>query len=229
MTSDPTRVALVTGAARGIGAAIVRELAATGDAVVACDVDHAAVVELAAGLSQIGLTCEPRGVDVTDASQVQRVVGATVERFGRVDGLVNNAGIGAVAPSEDLPRDVWDPVLGVNLTGSFLCAQAAGKMMLGQGRGVIVNVASIFGVVGMPRRAAYAASKHGLLGLTKVPAAEWTRRARGGLQPGVRSHPARHGRPTGGRLRRRRHPTTHAAGSLRGGRGGCPGGPVPRE
>jgi 3-oxoacyl-[acyl-carrier protein] reductase len=173
MTADATRVAIVTGSAKGIGAAIVRGLASAGVTVVACDIDDAAVGELAAELSQAGLACEPRRVDVTDATQVQRVFDGVVAEFGRIDVLVNNAGVGAVAASEDLPRGLWDRVLDVNLTGPFLCSQAAGAFMLRQGSGVIVNVASIFGVVGMPGRAAYVASKHGLLGLTKALATEW--------------------------------------------------------
>jgi 3-oxoacyl-[acyl-carrier protein] reductase len=173
MTADATRIAIVTGSAKGIGAAIVRGLASAGVTVVACDIDDAAVGELAAELSQAGLACEPRRVDVTDATQVQRVFDGVVAEFGRIDVLVNNAGVGAVAASEDLPRGLWDRVLDVNLTGPFLCSQAAGAFMLRQGSGVIVNVASIFGVVGMPGRAAYVASKHGLLGLTKALATEW--------------------------------------------------------
>jgi 3-oxoacyl-[acyl-carrier protein] reductase len=173
MTADATRVAIVTGSAKGIGAAIVRGLASAGVTVVACDIDDAAVGELAAELSQAGLACEPRRVDVTDATQVQRVFDGVVAEFGRIDVLVNNAGVGAVAASEDLPRGLWDRVLDVNLTGPFLCSQAAGAVMLRQRSGVIVNVASIFGVVGMPGRAAYVASKHGLLGLTKALATEW--------------------------------------------------------
>lgn len=102
------RVALVTGAAHGIGERIVRELAAGGDAVVACDIDRSAVVDLVAGLSRAGLTCQSLAVDVTDATQVDRVVDATVERFGRLDVLVINAGIGAVATKRELPREVWD-------------------------------------------------------------------------------------------------------------------------
>jgi 3-oxoacyl-[acyl-carrier protein] reductase len=173
MTADATRVAIVTGSAKGIGAAIVRGLASAGVTVVACDIDDAAVGEFAAELSQAGLACEPRRVDVTDATQVQRVFDGVVAEFGRIDVLVNNAGVGAVAASEDLPRGLWDRVLDVNLTGPFLCSQAAGAFMLRQGSEVIVNVASIFGVVGMPGRAAYVASKHGLLGLTKALATEW--------------------------------------------------------
>jgi 3-oxoacyl-[acyl-carrier protein] reductase len=127
VTLDPARVVVVTGAARGIGAAIVHELAAEGHVVVACDIDQAAVAELAAKVSRVGPVCEPRRLDVTDGNQVQSVVDATVARFGRIHVLVNNAGIGAVTASEDLARDVWDRVLDVNLTGPFLCSQASAR------------------------------------------------------------------------------------------------------
>lgn len=90
MTADATRLALVTGSAKGIGAAILRELAAAGVAVVACDIDDAALGELADEVSQAGAVCEPRRLDVTDATQVQRVIDATVAQFGRIDVLVNN-------------------------------------------------------------------------------------------------------------------------------------------
>jgi len=93
-----------------------------------------------------------------------------------VDVLVNNAGVGAIAPSEELPLDVWSRTLAVNLTGTFLCAQAAARHMLPAGGGVIVNIGSVFAATGMPMRAAYAASKHGVIGLTKVLASEWARR-----------------------------------------------------
>ena len=91
MTADVTRVAIVTGSAKGIGAAIVRGLASAGVTVVACDIDDAAVGELAAELSQAGLACEPRRVDVTDATQVKRVIDGVVAELGRIDVLVNNA------------------------------------------------------------------------------------------------------------------------------------------
>jgi gluconate 5-dehydrogenase len=161
VTAEATRVALVTGSAKGIGAAIVRELGAAGVTVVVCDIDDAAVGQLAAEVSQGGAACEPWRVDVTDATQVQRVIDGTVAQFGRIDALVNNAGVGAVASSEHLLREVWDRVLDVNFTGPFLCSQAAGAVMLRQGSGVIVNVASIFGVVGMPDSAAHHPGRRG--------------------------------------------------------------------
>jgi NAD(P)-dependent dehydrogenase (short-subunit alcohol dehydrogenase family) len=157
------RVAVVTGAGRGLGAAIAEELAARGAAVVAVDRDEGA----AAGL---------RVADVSDPDQVAALFDRVAAEHGRVDVLVNNAGVGAIAPSEELAPDVWSRTLAVNLTGTFLCAQAAARHMLPAGRGVIVNIASVFAAVGMPMRAAYAASKHGVVGLTKVLATEWATR-----------------------------------------------------
>ena len=114
--------------------------------------------------------------DVSDPEQVTALFDAAVAEHGRLDILVNNAGVGAVAPSEELPLDVWSRTLAVNLTGTFLCAQAAARHMLPAGRGVIVNIGSVFAATGMPMRAAYAASKHGVVGLTKVLATEWASR-----------------------------------------------------
>jgi 3-oxoacyl-[acyl-carrier protein] reductase len=112
--------------------------------------------------------------DVAVPADVERIVSDCVESFGRLDVLVNNAGVGAVAPSAELSYEQWQQTLAVNLTGPFLAAQAA-YPHLAQDGGVIVNVASIFAEVGIPERAAYAASKHGLLGLTRVLASEWAR------------------------------------------------------
>jgi 3-oxoacyl-[acyl-carrier protein] reductase len=176
------RVAVVTGAGRGLGAAIAEELAARGATVVVADVDR----ELAtATAEQIASTGEPlrrassAACDVSDPAAVAALFDAVVAEHGRIDVLVNNAGVGAVAPSEELSLDVWSRTLAVNLTGTFLCAQAAARHMLPAGRGVIVNVGSVFAATGMPMRAAYAASKHGVVGLTKVLGTEWaTRRIR---------------------------------------------------
>jgi len=170
------RIAIVTGASRGIGAAIVETLAERGATVIASahtvDPPDALVAELEAR----GLRVRGRIADVTDPEQVQDLADSTEHEYGRIDLLVNNAGIGAVAPSETLSLERWSRVLAVNLTGPLLCSQAVGQHMLDAGRGAIINIGSIFGETGMPMRAAYAASKHGLVGLTRVLAIEWASR-----------------------------------------------------
>lgn len=170
------RVAVVTGASRGIGEAIAEELARQGATVVlsghAADPPFAVVERLGSeGLSVHGVVA-----DVTKPEEIINLFDETVNRFGRVDILVNNAGIGAIAPSESLSLEQWNQTIAVNLTGPFLCAQAASKYFLPQGSGVVINIASIFGATGVPLRAAYATTKHGLVGLTKVLATEWAPR-----------------------------------------------------
>jgi 3-oxoacyl-[acyl-carrier protein] reductase len=170
------RVAVVTGAGRGLGAAIAEELAARGAKVVIADRDADLAAETASSLAAAGARATARVADVCDPAQVTALFDETARAHGRLDVLVNNAGVGAVAPSEELSREQWSRTLAVNLTGTFLCAQAAARHMLPTGRGVIVNIASLFGATGMPMRAAYAASKHGVVGLTKVLATEWAAR-----------------------------------------------------
>jgi 3-oxoacyl-[acyl-carrier protein] reductase len=170
------RVAVVTGAGRGLGAAIADELAAQGATVVVADRDADLVGATAERLRAAGRMATPAMADVSDPDQVTALFDATVAEHGRLDILVNNAGVGAVAPSQDLAPDVWSRTLAVNLTGTFLCAQAAARHMFPAGRGVIVNLGSVFAATGMPLRAAYAASKHGVVGLTKVLATEWAGR-----------------------------------------------------
>lgn len=172
----PDRVAIVTGASRGIGAAIVQTLAERGATVVASA--HAADPPdaVVAALRGRELRVHARIADVSDPEQVTELADSTRQEFGRIDVLVNNAGVGAVAPTETLSLERWSRVLAVNLTGPLLCSQAVGRHMLEAGRGVIINIGSLFGETGMPMRAAYAASKHGLVGLTRVLAVEWASR-----------------------------------------------------
>jgi 3-oxoacyl-[acyl-carrier protein] reductase len=171
------RVAVVTGAGRGLGAAIAEELAAQGATVVFADRDEELASETADRLRSAGRGAAGAAtVDVSNPAAVAALFDAVAAEHGRIDVLVNNAGVGAVAPSEELGFDVWSRTLAVNLSGTFLCAQAAARHMLPAGRGVIVNIASLFGAIGVPMRAAYASSKHGVIGLTKVLATEWARR-----------------------------------------------------
>ena len=157
------RVAVVTGAAQGIGRRTAEVLAAAGYAVAVFDLQQ--VTGLGDALVVTG--------DVTDAADVDRLATAVLERFGRVDALVNNAGIAYIAPAEATPLDHWRRVLEVNLTGPFLLSQVLGRHMLAQGSGAIVNIASVAGLRGVADRAAYNAGKHGLVGLTRTLAAEW--------------------------------------------------------
>lgn len=166
-------VALVTGAARGLGAAIARVLAAEGASTAIADIDVAGAERTAA---ELGAPSVAVHIDVSDPGSVQRTADAVAQTLGTVSVLVNNAGVNRTGPSEDLPAQWWASVLDVNLTGSFQCAQIVGRGMLAAGRGAIVNLASSNAAVGSPGRAAYCASKSGVVGLTRALAAEWTGR-----------------------------------------------------
>ncbi|GAA5181414.1 3-oxoacyl-[acyl-carrier-protein] reductase [Rugosimonospora acidiphila] len=111
--------------------------------------------------------------DVTSEADVAACAAAVTERYGRIDVVVNNAGIASIGPAEDMAVEAWRRVLDVNLTGPFLISQAFGRTMLAQRSGSIVNVASVAGLRGVADRSAYNASKHGLIGLTRTLAAEW--------------------------------------------------------
>jgi NAD(P)-dependent dehydrogenase (short-subunit alcohol dehydrogenase family) len=162
VTNDALRVAAITGAAQGIGRRTAELLAAEGYALAL--LDRSPVTGFDA-LAVIG--------DVSDEGDVAGFARAVQERYGRVDVLVNNAGISCIGPAEDTPAALWRQVVDVNLTGPFLLSQVFGRQMLAQGRGSIVNISSVAGLRGIGDRAAYNASKHGLIGLTRTLAVEW--------------------------------------------------------
>ena len=164
-------VAFVTGAARGIGRSICLELADRGYAIAANDLD--APEETIRELRSAGAEALALPGDVSDEATVRHMVEAVTEEFGRIDVLVNNAGISTIVPAEDTTLADWNRTLAVNLTGPFLTCREFGKVMLAQGSGSIVNVSSVAGLLGVGDRAAYNASKHGLIGLTRTLAAEW--------------------------------------------------------
>jgi len=169
--SSTARVAVVTGAAQGIGRRVAEVLADGAYALALTDlVDSAKTM---AAVRRHGAEVVDIPGDVSDESHVSALAERVRERFGRVDVLVNNAGISLIAPAEDTTPEQWRRILAVNLTGPFLLCRELGRMMLAAGSGSIVNVASIAGLGGVGERAAYNASKHGLLGLTRTLAAEW--------------------------------------------------------
>ena len=167
------RVALVTGAASGIGAAIAEAYAAKGARLALCDLDAGRVTEM---VGRLGGAARGFACDVSDKASVEGAVADIVEAFGRIDILVNSAGIVDLAPAEDLSLEAWQRTLDVNLTGSFLMAQAVAKRMIGQGGGgKIVNLASQAGSVAIEGHVAYCASKFAVIGMTKTMALEWGR------------------------------------------------------
>lgn len=169
------KMALVTGGAGDLGLAICAALLDEGSTVILTDTNEPALVEALEKLASTGRACERLTMDVADEDSVSACFKSVARRYGRLDVLVNNAGTAARRPSIDLPLEDWSRVLAVNLTGTFLCARAAARIMLEGGGGSIVNMASIMGLVGNALYAnpAYHASKGGIVNLTRAQAAEW--------------------------------------------------------
>lgn len=165
------KTAIVTGGSRGLGQSIVTGLAAAGVKVVTADVLD--LTETLSMVSSTGGTAIGIKADVRKRSDAERVIGCAVEEFGGIDILVNNAGVNLIMPSTEMTEEEWDLVLDVNLKGSFFFCQAAGKVMIKQHSGKIVNISSINGELVFPNAAAYNASKAGVLLLTKTLAYEW--------------------------------------------------------
>jgi gluconate 5-dehydrogenase len=152
---------------------MARGLGEAGAAVAVVDTDVARAGAVAREIEAGGGRALPLGADVTDPAAVGRMLHEATARLGPVDGLVNAAGITRRGPAVDFTLDDWERVLRVNLTGTFLCAQAAGRQMIARGRGAIVNIASIAGHIGLPGTIAYIASKGGVVMLTRGLAVEW--------------------------------------------------------
>jgi NAD(P)-dependent dehydrogenase (short-subunit alcohol dehydrogenase family) len=166
-----TRVALVTGASQGIGRRTAEVLAGKGYALALNDIQPTeGTLE---GVRRIGAEVIEVLGDVSSESDVEDIARSVALHYARLDLLVNNAGISFIRPAELTGAQEWRRVLEVNLTGPFLMCRAFGAMMLARGEGAIVNVASVAGLAGIGDRAAYNASKHGLIGLTRTLASEW--------------------------------------------------------
>lgn len=164
-------VAVVSGGASGIGAAIGAAYVAQGAEVVLVDRDGDAAASVAADIGARSVAC-----DVANRVSVSQAVSSVIEDLGHVDVLVNSAGVARLGPAEDLSDEFWNLTMDVNLTGTFLMCQEFGRTMLARGSGRIINIASQAATVAISEHAAYCASKFGVLGLTKVLAAEWAGR-----------------------------------------------------
>jgi 3-oxoacyl-[acyl-carrier protein] reductase len=166
------KVALVTGAARGIGRAIAEKLAAEGADLVLCDLKAEWLDETARAVADKGRQAISLAVDVCQPAAVQAATDAALKQFGKIDILVNNAGITKDGFLVRMADEDWDAVLNVNLKGAFLFSRSLAKVMMKQRSGVMINVASIIGLIGNAGQCNYAASKGGLIAFTKSAARE---------------------------------------------------------
>lgn len=170
------KVAIITGASRGIGKGIAIRYAQQGAAVVLASRSMDLLSSIASQIRQEGGKALPLEVDVCKYESVEEMVNKAVEEFGRLDIMVNNAGISMATASEELcPKD-WQRALDTDLTGVFYGCQCAARKMIPQGGGCIINITSVYGLVAAPGRAAYCASKAGSIMLTKVLAIEWAKK-----------------------------------------------------
>ncbi len=170
------QVALVTGASKGIGWDLAKALAHAGASVAVAARDQESLERLADEIRLAGGEALAVRLDVRDVGQISNAFGSVRDHFGSLDVLVNNAGLGANQPAEDVKESDWDEMMDVNLRGLFFACQAAGRIMLAQGHGRIINMSSQAGVVGIREHAVYSASKGGVNLLTKVLALEWSSR-----------------------------------------------------
>ena len=172
------RTALVTGAGSGIGRQLAIALGEAGADVAVADIDPESARDTAAEIDRTGTQSLSIHSDVTEASQVDSMVDSVLDAWGRLDIAVNNAGTAWRTLAEEMPEEMWDSVINVNLKSVFLCCQTEGRVMLGQGAGAIINVASISArIVNRPQQQVnYNASKAGVLHLTRSFAAEWAAR-----------------------------------------------------
>jgi NAD(P)-dependent dehydrogenase (short-subunit alcohol dehydrogenase family) len=180
--------ALITGAGRGLGAALASGFAASGARVALADINLANAQATVAQIQSQGGQAHAYGCDISQASQVRALFDAVQHDLGQLDILVNNAGINIPKPAEELQLEEWQRIIGVNLTGTFLCCQTGGALMLARGAGCIINICSVHGHVGsyVHKAVAYNAAKAGVINMTRSLALEWGERGVrvNGISPG---------------------------------------------
>lgn len=180
------RVAVVTGGASGLGAAFSKGLAAAGATVIIADINEELATEVIGEIEAAGGTAEFRPVDVTDVPAVNTFADDVVAAHGHVDVLVNSAGAAHRSPIESFSEDAYDRILALNLKGTYFMSQAIGRKMLAQGKGSIINIASIGGFIAYPHSSAYLASKGGVVQTTKSFSLEWNGKVRvNAIAPGL--------------------------------------------
>ena len=185
------RVAAVTGGGSGLGAAMSKGLAQAGAAVAIVDVADEGAAHTVATIEEQGGVAVAMHCDVTDRAAVDALAERVVDGLGRVDVLINSAGMAFRSPAEEFPEEEFDRIIALNLKGTYLCCQAFGRKMLAQGSGSIINMASIGAFISYPHASAYNASKGGVLNLTRVLALEWIDRGVrvNGIAPGLCDSP----------------------------------------
>jgi NAD(P)-dependent dehydrogenase (short-subunit alcohol dehydrogenase family) len=170
------KVAVVTGGSRGLGEVCAKALAKAGADVAVCGRDTAALDRVSNDIRGLGRNAEPFVVDVTSKASIRQSLDHILEHFGKIDVLVNNAGVNHRVPVLEYPEEAWDLVINTNLKGYFLMAQAVVPQMIERGYGKVINMSSIMGTVALPTQLAYASSKGGVDQMTKVMALEWAKK-----------------------------------------------------
>jgi len=169
------QVAIVTGGGTGIGLAIATEMARAGADIVVSSRSREHLEKAVREVTGLGRRCLAVPTDVRKSEEVDNLVQKTVEQFGRIDILVNNAGASFHCPFEEISPNGWNTIININLGGTFLCCRAAGKVMIKQHKGNIINIASILGRDASPFTAHYGAAKAGIINLTKSLSVEWAK------------------------------------------------------
>lgn len=167
------KVAIVTGGSQGLGKAMAKSLSDAGASIVVGARTVAKAEMVAEDIIKSGGQAMAVRLDVGDSNSVDSMVKAAIDKFGTIDILVNNAGINLRHPCVEMPEEDWNAVIKTNLTGTFLCSKAVGKVLVAKKSGKVINIASLLGTVAQPNRGPYAATKGGVVQFTKVLALEW--------------------------------------------------------